>query len=393
MKRIKSKGNEGVYFHELANDDRSYFITYKDLDGKKKWIKIGLYSAGIREAYCKQKRDEILHNQRLGEEPPAIAVRKKPTTLKFSEVWEKYIENKAMVDALRNDFKGRYTRYIGPILGTVPANTMNKEHLKKFRIEVQKLSKRKDENNKPIPLSPKSVDMMIIAIGSAYNYWNSQVEKEKDKFQNPVPALRADDKHHLTNKEIQSRDIKRERFLSREEINLLKDAVKNDPILKMFVLASLSTGGRLSTILLIQKTHIDLENRTVTLINTKNGGHKYRGFISDEWYDLLKLILPKMKPYHHIVSNDGNLITDRIIQRPLKKILDELFNVGLDEKDSANRTVVHTLRHTFASHLAINGIPIFTIQKLLDHESIETTLRYAKLSPDSGSDAVRNLKL
>lgn len=75
MKRIKSKGNEGVYFHELANDDRSYFITYKDLDGKKKWIKIGLYSAGIREAYCKQKRDEILHNQRLGEEPPAIAVR------------------------------------------------------------------------------------------------------------------------------------------------------------------------------------------------------------------------------------------------------------------------------------------------------------------------------
>jgi len=32
----------------------------------------------------------------------------------------------------------------------------------------------------------------------------------------------------------------------------------------------------------------------------------------------------------------------------------------------------------------INGTPIFTIQKLLNHKDIAMTMRYAKLAPDSG---------
>ncbi|MCG3674314.1 tyrosine-type recombinase/integrase [Aliarcobacter butzleri] len=58
-----------------------------------------------------------------------------------------------------------------------------------------------------------------------------------------------------------------------------------------------------------------------------------------------------------------------------------------------NKIVFHSLRHTFASHLAINGTPIFTIQKLMNHKDIRMTLRYAKLSPDSGREAVINLGL
>ncbi|WP_422169655.1 tyrosine-type recombinase/integrase [Aliarcobacter butzleri] len=48
-----------------------------------------------------------------------------------------------------------------------------------------------------------------------------------------------------------------------------------------------------------------------------------------------------------------------------------------------DKIVFHSLRHTFASHLAINGTLIFTIQKLMNHKDIRMTLRYAKLSPDS----------
>jgi site-specific recombinase XerD len=53
--------------------------------------------------------------------------------------------------------------------------------------------------------------------------------------------------------------------------------------------------------------------------------------------------------------------------------------------------VIHTLRHTFASHLAINGTPIFTIKELMNHSDIEQTMRYAKLAPDSGKKNVLNL--
>ncbi|MDP2077321.1 MAG: site-specific integrase [Sulfuricurvum sp.] len=388
----KSNKYTGIYYNELQNGDKAYYITYKDGEGKMKRIKIGLHSAGVREAFCKQKRDEILNNQRLGEEPPAIATRKKSTSLKFSDVWEKYIENKAMVDVLRNDFRGRYNRYMSPLIGTEPANTLNKDHLKKFREDVQKIAKRKDKDGKAL-LSPRSVDIMITAIGTAYNYWNSTVQNEKDKLVNPVPSLRADDRQHVTKQDMQKRDVRRERFLKRDELLLLKEAVKDIPLVRLFVAISLSTGARLSSVLAIQKAHIDMETRTITLVNTKAGGSRYSGFINDELFELLKDRLSHIKPYQHVVSIDGNLITDRIIQRPLQRIINKLFNEGLDMRDTANRVVIHTLRHTFASHLAIAGTPIITIKTLLDHKDIATTMRYAKLMPDAGSDAVRGLNL
>jgi site-specific recombinase XerD len=72
-------------------------------------------------------------------------------------------------------------------------------------------------------------------------------------------------------------------------------------------------------------------------------------------------------------------------------VLTKLFNVGIDADDRKNRVVIHTLRHTFASQLAIKGTPIFTIQKLLNHKDIKQTLRYAKLAPDSGKETVHEL--
>ena len=62
------------------------------------------------------------------------------------------------------------------------------------------------------------------------------------------------------------------------------------------------------------------------------------------------------------------------------------------EENRRERVVIHTLRHTFASQLAIIGTPIFTIQRLMGHKDINMTLRYAKLSPDVGVDAVEKLE-
>jgi len=72
-------------------------------------------------------------------------------------------------------------------------------------------------------------------------------------------------------------------------------------------------------------------------------------------------------------------------------MLDDNFNVGLKIRDTKNRAVIHTLRHTFASHLAINGVPIFNIKELMNHSDITMTMRYAKLAPSSGKNAVKGL--
>jgi integrase len=53
----------------------------------------------------------------------------------------------------------------------------------------------------------------------------------------------------------------------------------------------------------------------------------------------------------------------------------------------------HTLRHSFASHLAMRGVPLKVIQELLGHSSIETTMIYAHLMPEVARDAVKKLDL
>jgi site-specific recombinase XerD len=101
------------------------------------------------------------------------------------------------------------------------------------------------------------------------------------------------------------------------------------------------------------------------------------------------LIVQYTKQYD--ISDKLFSVWDTTIQKPIREIFNRLFYKGLKPNDRKNRVVIHTLRHTFASHLAINGTPIFTIQKLMNHKDIKMTMRYSKLSPDSGRDSVAAL--
>lgn len=54
---------------------------------------------------------------------------------------------------------------------------------------------------------------------------------------------------------------------------------------------------------------------------------------------------------------------------------------------------LHSLRHTFISHLAMAGVDVGTIQRLAGHASITTTMRYMHLAPGHARKAVQSIAL
>lgn len=51
----------------------------------------------------------------------------------------------------------------------------------------------------------------------------------------------------------------------------------------------------------------------------------------------------------------------------------------------------HDLRHTFGSHLVMQGVNLRTVQQLMGHKDIKMTMRYSHLSPEHVQEAVEKL--
>ncbi len=106
--------------------------------------------------------------------------------------------------------------------------------------------------------------------------------------------------------------------------------------------------------------------------------------------DLSPETVVALKAHRHLrgelvfCNGDGSMLTKNQCRRPL---YDASKRAGL------RQIGWHVLRHTFASHLAMRGVPIKAVQELLGHRDITTTMRYSHLSPESRRDAVALLDI
>ena len=166
-----------------------------------------------------------------------------------------------------------------------------------------------------------------------------------------------------------------------EARKLLEDTKAVDHEAYTFCLLALTTGGRVETILALREFDCDFVNRTVNLKDFKNNS-TYKAFLTHEAIAAIKYQLKMQKA----IFNCSTPTMHRRVSIHL-----EQFNKKVKADDRKNKVVLHTLRHTFASHLAIKGTPIFTIQKLMNHADIKMTMRYAKLAPDTGREFVEKL--
>lgn len=356
----------GVYYREtITNDkpDKTYYITFYDNDSKKKEVKIGKYSEGVREAYCNQKRNEIITKLRLGEEPPVASKHKKKNKVLLEDIADKYFKSRKDGKSKKSDI-ATFNKHLKGYFADV--ETVTKTDIEKL---ITTLEKKKNING--TLLSKQTIKNILGILSAVVNFGL------KDNLL----------KNNITNYYKRSTiDNARESYLSKADIKALYERLEiEEEFYLLFVKLSLNTGGRAATIMNIKKKDINFNHNTITLKDFKNDS-TYTGFFNDE----LKVLLLR---YTQNLKLNDSLFTlgQTTLLRNLGNILNELFNEGIDRTDRKNKVVAHTLRHTFASHLAINGTPIFTIQKLMNHKDISMTMRYAKLAPDSGRESVVNL--
>lgn len=360
---INSKKYDGIQLYHKKNKDISYYIRYKNEYGKSVRIKVGDKSKGITEPFCKQKRDELINKLRLGEDLPIRQRREEIITL--NHLSKLYFDDRDLEVMQNKRQKSKYEIHIKDIFGDMNVKSITKKDVIAFRDSLVKLNK-----------ADNTINGILILFNSIINY---SIQEKGINIVNPCLGVK---KFKLDNQ--------RERFLNTDEVQILLEEIKDEPVLYMFVNLALNTGARLAIVMDIQKKNIDFMNNIIVLHDFKNKSN-YRGFISQSFIPYLKEKVRGLGINDYVVGGSENKYPTTSLQRKLKKILDRNFNKGLDPKDAKNRVVIHTLRHTFASHLAINGTPIFTVQKLLNHNKIDMTLRYAKLMPDSGREFVDTL--
>ena len=361
----KSKKYTGVYIRLLEDGSKTFYIVYKDpITKKTQRLKIGNSKDGFNEVYCHNKRAELLSKLRLGEDSQIPILKAKSQKLTLNDMAKLYFEYKGL-DGITKSLKDRQSKYLkhyGNSLGLLPLQMINKNDVLKLQKDILGLG-----------LANGTTNSIIFLGSTVFKY---ATDEEYYKGLNPFSKVKSIGK---TNERI--------KYLSHKDIKLLKSKI-DDEVLSLFVGLSLTTGGRLETILNIKKKDININTRLISLYDFKNKSY-YTGFLTDEVKDILQNSFKQLKNDDYLISYNNGLKTEKKqIQRRLRPILNTLFNKNLEIRDTINRVVIHTLRHTFASLLAIDGTPIYTIKKLMNHKDINQTLRYAKLSPETGINEV-----
>ncbi len=188
----------------------------------------------------------------------------------------------------------------------------------------------------------------------------------------------------------------RERFLTAKEAELLISAAKElpSPDIHDCIVLSLNTGLRLGELQRLDWLDVDMTNAMLTVRDEafrKPGGKVPLNSTAMEIFKVRQgnaqnSLVGQVFPPLFGSGLRGNL------SHAFKALVDSLgLNDGISPEDRSHRLVFHTLRHTFASWLAIAGTDIYRIQKLMRHKTITMTMRYAHLIPDATRDAVHNL--
>lgn len=168
--------------------------------------------------------------------------------------------------------------------------------------------------------------------------------------------------------------------LSEEEVVAILKATENLKH-KAILMTIYSAGLRLSEVINLELKDIDSKRMQIRVTQSKGKKDRYT-LLGIKTLEILRKYVKEYKPKQWLFEGKtGGQYAARSVQNILK---DAVNKVGLKKKIS-----VHTLRHSFATHLLEAGTDLRYIQNLLGHESSKTTEIYTHITT-KGFDQIKN---
>lgn len=183
-------------------------------------------------------------------------------------------------------------------------------------------------------------------------------------------------------------------FFTKEEFNNFINACDNLKYLAIFM-TLYGAGLRVSEV-----THLricDIDSKSMRIFVNQGKGKKDRySLLSKANLDVLRKYWKAYKPNHP----HGYLFLSRTknSNKPLtKRVVENAFHKYLNIANIDKHLTVHSIRHSFATHLLESGVDLYTIKRLLGHTDISTTTFYLHLanlekSIESPLDSLQGIK-
>ncbi|MDL2226348.1 site-specific integrase [Deltaproteobacteria bacterium OttesenSCG-928-M10] len=361
--------------------DRYWCIRYK-LRGKDVNEAVGWWSQGVSKADCDGILAELRQNHRLGYGPQTYReMRESETQPEPVEVAMEESRGVTLADILPDylawlrlsaskstvkTFTGLAQIWLKPLMNRVFSEVSN--------IDLERLVVA------PMIEADKSAATIELALTTFSSIWEWARQQRLVDGVNPKSKAKRPRK-----------DNRRVRYLTPDEaVRLLDDLKYRSMPAHDLALLSLFTGLRLSECLGLTWADIDLENGLIFVKDSKKSLNRH-AYITDEVGEMLRR-RGDGKPRQEKVFTGPNCgETGQKARADFRAAVNDLkFNEDLT--DRRQMVVFHTLRHTFASWLVQKGQPLYTVSKLLGHQGIKHTERYAHLAPATQRAAVQELE-
>ncbi len=257
-----------------------------------------------------------------------------------------------------------FRRWVKPIIGEKPIKDISPFDVERIKKEMFDVGR-----------APRTIEYVLTTLGQIFRH-----AEKMNYFSGVIPTAQVKKPKY---------DNKRVRFLSQDEAHtLLKNLTNASQQLFEMSLLSLHCGLRAGEVFSLTWKDVDLDHGLITLLDTKSGRTRTVSITKD-----VKAVFNQKEPggKQDLVfpaRGDGKI---QKVSKSFGRAVDKAgFNDGID--DRRQRVTFHTLRHTFASWLVMEGISLYEVKELLGHASLAMTERYSHLAPDRNRKAAQTME-